>query len=112
MTRSVVPSAPKQWTFNVTEDRRKLNEDRRKLKLVSNTPNQTPRRNPVDKTLTLRSDSIRPYIDSWTADGPVLILGDGRVQLLTFREKLMVTFGLTNAAKLDQKYSPLKQHLG
>jgi hypothetical protein len=51
---------------------------------------------------------IRPYQESKIEDEPilgtVLALPDGRIQQLTWIEKLMVMFRLTNAKLLEARY--------
>lgn len=51
---------------------------------------------------------IRPYQESKIEDepilGPVLTLPDGRMQPLTWLERLMVSLHLTNAKLLEARY--------
>ncbi len=51
---------------------------------------------------------VRPYQESKIEDEPilgtVLSLPDGRIQQLTWKEKLMVMLRLTNAKLLEKRY--------
>jgi hypothetical protein len=51
---------------------------------------------------------VRPYQESKIEDEPilgtVLALPDGRIQQLTWKEKLMVMLRLTNAKLLEARY--------
>ncbi|MDQ2733970.1 MAG: hypothetical protein ABI330_17595 [Caldimonas sp.] len=51
---------------------------------------------------------VRPYQESKIEDEPilgtVLSLPDGRIQQLTWKEKLMVMLRLTNAKLLEERY--------
>jgi hypothetical protein len=51
---------------------------------------------------------VRPYQESRIEDepilGPVLAMPDGRVQPLTWLERLMVRLHLTNAKALEARY--------
>lgn len=54
------------------------------------------------------ADVVRPYQESRIEDepilGPVLTLPDGRVQPLTWLERLLVVLRLTNAKSLELRY--------
>jgi hypothetical protein len=38
--------------------------------------------------------------------GPVLVFPGGRIQSLTLFERVLVTLGLTNAKRLERRYTP------
>lgn len=54
------------------------------------------------------ANRVRPYQESKIEDEPilgtVLALPDGRIQQLTWKEKLMVALRLTNAKLLEARY--------
>jgi len=54
------------------------------------------------------ADVVRPYQESRIEDepilGPVLTLPDGRVQPLTWLERLLVVLRLANAKSLELRY--------
>ena len=51
---------------------------------------------------------VREYQESKIEDepilGPVLAMPDGRIQCLTWLERVLVTLGLTNAKLLEARY--------
>lgn len=50
----------------------------------------------------------KPRIERHHIDGPMLVLGDGRIYWLTLWERFLLRLGKTNAAKLEQKYERRK----
>ncbi len=48
--------------------------------------------------------SSRPHLQMNHIDGPLLCLRDGRLHWLTWRERIQVFFGKTDALKLEQKH--------
>lgn len=46
----------------------------------------------------------RPHIQADHIDGPLLFLRDGRLHWLTWRERLQLWLGRTDASKLERKW--------
>jgi hypothetical protein len=48
----------------------------------------------------------RPYIKARHIDGPLLVMRNGEMHWLTWRERLLLWLGKTDALALERKYRP------